>query len=68
LEKPFAAASKLPETEQNIVARRLLGELAAEKKWEATFSDCEDVLTKLADEELEEHEKGKTKRFNANTL
>jgi len=68
LEKAFAAASKLPETEQNIVARWLLDELAAEKQWEATFAGSEDVLGRLADEALEEHRKGRTKPLDADRL
>ncbi len=34
LEKAFEEASKLPEIEQNALAKRLLNELTAEKKWE----------------------------------
>ena len=68
LQKAFAAASKLPEAEQNILAKWVLGELAAEKRWEATFADSEDVLRELADEALEEHRKGKTKPLDTDTL
>ena len=58
LEKAFAEASKLPEIEQNKVARWLLEELASEKRWEKAFSESEDVLNQLADEALKEHRQG----------
>ena len=34
LEKAFEEASKLPEAEQNALARWLIEEVLAEKKWE----------------------------------
>ena len=48
-EKAFEEASKLPELEQNVIAKQLLNELVAEKKWEKAFGDSEDVLSRLAD-------------------
>ena len=47
LEKAFEKAAKLPETEQNVIARWLLEELESEKKWEKRFTDSEDILTNL---------------------
>jgi hypothetical protein len=60
LEKAFAEASRLPNTEQNALARWLLDELEAEKKWEQAFAESEDVLERLADEALEMNRQGKT--------
>jgi len=60
LEKAFAEASRLPNSEQNALARWLLDELEAEKKWEHAFAESEDVLERLADEALEMHRQGKT--------
>jgi hypothetical protein len=60
LEKAFAEASRLPDTEQNALAKWLLDELEAEKKWERTFAESENVLDRLADEALEDHRQGKT--------
>ncbi|MGR3179206.1 MAG: hypothetical protein ACUZ8E_14230 [Candidatus Anammoxibacter sp.] len=60
LEKAFKQAAKLPDLEQNIIAKQLLEELSAEKKWDKTFAESEDVLSKLADEALEDHKKGRT--------
>jgi hypothetical protein len=68
LEKAFKEASKLTEKEQNTFAKWLLGELVTEKKWEKLFAKSEDVLSKLADEALEEDAEGKTKKLNLENL
>ena len=61
LEKAFKEASKLPVVDQNALAKWVLEELEAEKKWDQMFAESEDVRDKLADEALEAHKKGKTK-------
>ena len=61
LQQAFAKASKLPEVEQNVFAKWLLGELVSEQRWESAFAESEDVLSKLADGALKEHKHGKTK-------
>jgi mRNA-degrading endonuclease RelE of RelBE toxin-antitoxin system len=68
LEKAFKKASKLPETEQNAIAKWLLEELESEQEWEKRFADTEDILDRLADEALEAHGKGKTKEMDFNRL
>ncbi len=68
LEKAFVEVSKLPEVEQNKVAKWLLDELASEKCWEKAFAESEDVLSQLADDALEEHRQGKTKPLDIDTL
>jgi hypothetical protein len=68
LEKAFEEASKLPELEQNALAKRLLDELVAEKKWEKEFAGSEDILSNLADEAIEEHKQGKTKPLDIDML
>lgn len=68
LEKAFKKAEALPEMEQNALARRLLLELEAEKRWEKTFAESEDVLDKLADEALEARRRGKTKPLDMSKL
>ena len=68
LEKAFKKPSRLPEVEQNAVAKWLLEELKAEKEWEKSFSESEDILDRLANEALEAHSKGKTKPMNFNRL
>jgi hypothetical protein len=68
LEKAFKEASKLPVVDQNALAKWVLEELEAEKKWELMFAESEDVLDKLADEALAEHKKGKTKPLDIDRL
>jgi hypothetical protein len=60
LEKAFKQAAKLPSVEQNALAKQLLDELEAEKKWDKAFAESEDVLDKLADEAIEADRLGKT--------
>lgn len=68
LEKAFEEASKLPELEQNALAKQLLNELTAEKKWEKAFAGSEDILSSLADEAVKEHKQGKTKPLDIDSL
>lgn len=68
LEKAFKEASKLSVVEQNALAKWVLEELEAEKKWEQIFAESEDVLDRLADEAMEAHNKGKTKPLDIDRL
>jgi hypothetical protein len=68
LERAFEEASKLPEVEQNALAKWVMEELEAETKWRKAFAASEDVLDKLADEALAEHKAGKTKPLNVRDL
>lgn len=61
LEEAFTEASKLPELQQNILAKWILDELLSENKWDSLFASSEDTLAALADEALIEYEQGKTK-------
>ena len=56
LEQAFSEASKLPDLQQNILARWIIDELLAEKKWDVLFAETEDELSALADEALNEEE------------
>ncbi|MGM0568329.1 MAG: hypothetical protein ACQESB_03825 [Elusimicrobiota bacterium] len=68
LKKAFENASRLPDTEQNILARWLLEEIKAEKDWDKTFAESEDILGRLADEALEEDKQNKTKPLDTDKL
>lgn len=68
LDQAFQEASKLTDMQQNIIARWLLDELLAEKKWDSLFAESEDFLASLADEALGEHKAGKTKPLNLDAL
>ena len=47
LEKAFEKASQLPGVEQNALARWMLEELGAERKWEESFAASEMYLISL---------------------
>jgi hypothetical protein len=68
LEKAFKKASKLPEVDQNVLAKWLLEELESDHIWENKFAESEDILEKLADEALDAHRKGKTQKMNLSRL
>jgi hypothetical protein len=61
LNQAFQEASKLPQLQQNMIARWLLEEMNVENKWDELLADSEDMLESLADEALQEHLNGKTK-------
>ena len=64
LEKAFAEASKLPQEAQDMLAKMLLDDLAAEEKWDETFAGSQDKLATLADEALTECQNGRTKKLD----
>lgn len=68
LEKAFKEAARLPEVEQNALAKWLLEELHSERQWARAFSESEDVLELLADEALTEKRKGKTAPLDIDRL
>ena len=68
LEKAFGEASKLPEIEQNALARWVLAEIEADRKWNKQFSDSEEELVQLAQEASKDDEEGKTSDLDINRL
>lgn len=68
LKKAFDAASRLPEDEQDAMAKWLLAELASEEKWEERFAESQGALTLLAREALNEHERGETEDLDPESL
>jgi hypothetical protein len=68
LERAFKEASRLPEVEQNALAKWVIDELEAEGKWQKAFAGSEDILDRLADEAITTHKQGKTKLLNLKDL
>ena len=68
LEKAFSEAAKLPDVEQNTLARWVLDEIESDRKWDTLFAESEDTLAQLASGALEEEEQGKTTRLDAGKL
>jgi hypothetical protein len=68
LERAFAEAAKLPESEQEALAAWLLEELAAERQWRETLADSASALAQLADEALAEHREHRTQPLSPDRL
>jgi len=68
LEKAFAEASSLPPAEQDAVANWLLAELASERRWDEAFARSGSVLERLADEALDDHRAGRTRKLDPDAL
>jgi hypothetical protein len=68
LEDAFAEASALSPSEQDAVAEWLLTELASERRWEKAFAASRSQLECLADEALEDHRTGRTRRLDPDKL
>ena len=64
LEKAFEEASKLPEEEQDALARAVLEELASERRWDELFANSPDLLRELSQEALREHRAGRTEELD----
>ncbi len=68
LEQAISELTKLPELDQNKIARWLIEELLSDRKWDHMFSESENFLSDLADEALEEHSLGKTELLDLEKL
>ncbi len=68
LEKAYEEASRLPEVEQNALAKWMLDELNSERQWAKAFAESEDVLERLAVEALEDTRRGETVPLDPNRL
>ncbi len=68
LQQAFVEASKLSPAEQDLLASRLLAELAAEDDFDRTIARSADKLAGLAAEALAEHRAGMTEELNPERL
>ena len=68
LQQAFAAAAKLPESEQDLLASRLLAELAAEDDFDRAIARSSGKLVALAQEALAEHRAGLTDELDPEQL
>jgi hypothetical protein len=68
LQHAFAEAAKVPEAEQEVLASRLLAELAAEDDFDRAIANSTDKLAALAREALAEHRASKTKALDPDCL
>lgn len=63
LQHAFSVASQLSEEEQNLLASRLLTELAAEDAFDQRISATAEKLQPLASLAIAEHQSGRTKEL-----
>ena len=68
LQQAFAEASKLPAVEQDVLASRLLAELAAENDFDRAIASSSDQLARLASEALAENRAGLTEELDPERL
>ena len=68
LEKAFTQASRLPARDQAAFAKWLMAELESDARWQQAFTASADKLSALADQALEEHRSGKTRRLGPKSL
>ena len=68
LKKAFEKASQLPADEQDRFGAWMLEELSSEERWNELFSRSQDMLAKMADEAIAEHNAGKTLPLDPDNL
>jgi hypothetical protein len=68
LEKAFAEAAKRPPAEQDLLASRLLAELAAEDDFDRAIASSTEKLARLAAEALAEQRAGQTQELDPDRL
>ena len=68
LEEAFAKVARLPDHEQNALARWLMDELESERRWSRAFETSQDRLAELAREALEDDSAGRTEPLDPDRL
>jgi len=68
LQQAFTEAAKLPEPAQEVLASRLLAELAAEDAFDLAIARSSDKLATLAREALDEHRAGQSEVLDPERL
>ncbi len=68
LQEAFAKAAALPPAEQDVLASRLLAELAEEDEFDRAIAASSDKLARLAREALAEHRAGLTEELDPDRL
>ena len=68
LEEAFAKVARLPDHEQNALARWLMDELESERRWSRVFETSQGQLAELAREALEDDRAGRTEPLDPDRL
>jgi hypothetical protein len=68
LEQAFEKAARLPDIDQELLAKWLLQELDSERRWQDLFDSSADQLSRMADEALAEHQEQGTPELDPDKL
>lgn len=70
LETAMAEASKLSDELQDALAAVILQEIDSERRWGELFArpESEDMLARLAEKAVADHQAGRTRRLNLSEL
>jgi hypothetical protein len=68
LAKAFTEAGRLPESDQDTLARWLLEEMESERMWQEKFAASADLLRSMAKEAIAEDEAGETEELDPDSL
>ena len=68
LQQAFEEAAKLPAAEQELLASRMLAEMAAEDEFDLAIARTSDKLAALSREALAEHRAGLTEELDPDKL
>ncbi|MCX6591042.1 MAG: hypothetical protein NTZ56_05915 [Acidobacteria bacterium] len=60
LEKALAEVALLPTQEQDVIGAWLISEIGSDRRWDDLFARSLPMLEKMADEALQDHERGLT--------
>ena len=64
LEKALEKVVTLPADEQDAIASQILASLADEEEWKRRFREKRDIIRRMAQEALEDDERGNTLPLN----
>ena len=68
LQRAIAEVSKLPQSEQEAIGAWLLAEMESGRRWGQLFGQSSNALERIADEALEQHERGLTTPLDPDQL
>jgi hypothetical protein len=68
LDEAFKEAAKLAPSGQDALAEAILTEIRSDEEWEKLLAQSPDVLERLADEALDEHQTGRTQPLDPDKL
>lgn len=68
LQQAFDEAAKLPAAEQELLASRLLAEMAAEDEFDQAIANTSDKLARLSAETISEYRAGLTEELDPDRL